>query len=123
LETQRVTILLQNGPLALFFAFAISHALADFPLQGDYLARVKQRSNASSTSEWLIALTAHSLIHAGGVWIVSGSVILAATELFLHWLIDLGKGEGLYGYVTDQVLHISCKAAYVVVMAMGYLHA
>ena len=36
-----MTILLQSGPLALFFAFAICHALADFPLQGDYLARVK----------------------------------------------------------------------------------
>ena len=114
-----MTILLQSGPLALFFAFAISHALADFPLQGDYLARVKQRSKADSMPEWFIALTAHSLIHAGGVWLVTGSVTLAAIELLLHWLIDLGKGEGYYGYVADQVLHLTCKVVYVIVLANG----
>ena len=116
-----MNILLQSGPLALFFAFAISHALADFPLQGDYLARTKQRSQASTVPEWLISLTAHSLIHAGGVWIISGSVIIALAEFVLHWLIDLGKGEGLYGYVTDQALHLSCKVAFVIVMAKGVL--
>ena len=116
-----MSILLQNGPLALFFAFAISHALADFPLQGDYLARTKQRKQASTVAEWLISLSAHSLIHAGGIWIVSGSVILAVVELVLHWLIDLGKGEGWYGYVTDQALHLSCKAIYVIVLAKGLL--
>jgi hypothetical protein len=116
-----VNILLHSGPLALFFAFAIAHALADFPLQGDYLARTKQRKEANKLSECLIALTAHSLIHAGGVWIVSGSVVIAVAELVLHWLIDLGKGEGKYGYATDQLLHLGCKAAYVVVLAKGLL--
>ncbi|MCW1922143.1 DUF3307 domain-containing protein [Luteolibacter arcticus] len=116
-----MSILLQSGPLALFFAFAISHALADFPLQGDYLARTKQRREAKNLSEWLISLTAHSLIHAGGVWIVSGSAIIAVAELVLHWLIDLGKGEGLYGYATDQALHLSCKVIFVIVMVKGWL--
>lgn len=114
-----MTILLQHGPLALFFAFAISHALADFPLQGDYLAREKQRNTAGSMSEWFIALTAHSLIHAGGVWLVTGSVTLAAIELLLHWLIDFGKGEGYYSYVADQSLHLACKVVYVIVLANG----
>ena len=116
-----MNLLLQSGPLAWFFAFAISHALADFPLQGDYLARTKQRSKAGTVSEWLISLTAHSLIHAGGVWIVSGSAVIAVAEFVLHWLIDLGKGEGLYGYVTDQALHIGCKVAFVIVMMKGLL--
>jgi hypothetical protein len=116
-----VNILLQSGPLALFFAFAISHALADFPLQGDYLARTKQRRQAANVPEWLIALTAHSLIHAGGVWLISGSVLLATVELVLHWLIDLGKGEGYYGYVADQALHLGCKVAYVILLATGTL--
>ncbi len=114
-----MTIFLQNGPLALFFAFAIAHAMADFPLQGDYLARQKQRRKASSPLEWFVALTAHSLIHAGGVWLVSGSVIFAATELFLHWLIDFGKGEGKYGYAADQGLHLACKVVYAGILAAG----
>lgn len=118
-----MTLLLQHGPLGLFFAFAIAHALADFPLQGDYLARVKQRRNASTTFEWIAALTAHSLIHAGAMWIVSGSILIGVIELALHWLIDFGKGEGKYGYATDQALHLSCKVGYTIVMAMGLLHA
>ena len=112
----------QYGPFGLFFAFAIAHALADFPLQGDYLARVKQRRNASTTFEWLAALSAHSMIHAGAMWIVSGSIIVGLIELVLHWVIDLGKGEGLYGYATDQALHLSCKVVYAVMFAMGVLH-
>ncbi|QJE97255.1 DUF3307 domain-containing protein [Luteolibacter luteus] len=112
-------ILQQQGPFGLFFAFAIAHSLADFPLQGDYLARVKQRRNASTMFEWVAALTAHSLIHAGAVWIVSGSMMFGFIELVLHWLVDLGKGEGKYGYATDQTLHLSCKAVYVVLMALG----
>lgn len=111
-----MSILQLSGPFALFFAFAIVHALADFPLQGDYLARMKRRDQSNRAAEWIIPLTAHSLVHAGGVWIISGSAILGATELCLHWLIDLGKGEGKFGYVADQLLHLACKLAYVIVM-------
>ncbi len=114
-----MNILSQSGPFALFFAFAIVHALADFPLQGDYLARMKVRDQAGTLPEWIVALTAHSLVHAGGVWLISGSPLLGATELGLHWLIDFGKGEGKFGYVTDQVLHITCKVAYVIVLVLG----
>lgn len=114
-------ILTDSGPFALFFAFAIAHALADYPLQGDYLARMKCRSQAGNASEWFIALTAHSLVQAGGVWFVSGSVALGVIELCLHWLIDLGKGEGKFGYVTDQSLHLVCKLGYVIVLALGMM--
>ena len=48
-----------------------------------------------------------------------GPVTLAVIELVLHWLIDLGKGEGLYGYVADQALHLACKVAYVIILANG----
>ena len=118
-----MTILSESGPFALFFAFAIAHALADFPLQGDYLAGMKVRSQANNAQEWFISLTAHSLVQAGGVWIVSGSALLAGAELCLHWLIDFGKGEGKFGYMTDQVLHLACKATYVAVMVLGLLPA
>jgi hypothetical protein len=114
-----VNILSDSGPFALFFAFAIAHALADYPLQGDYLARMKCRDQAGNLWEWFSALTAHSLVQAGGVWIVSGSVVLGLTELCLHWLIDLGKGEGKFGYATDQFLHLACKVAYVIVLVFG----
>ncbi len=117
-----MNILQDSGPYALFFAFAIAHALADFPLQGDYLARMKRRDQSETPSEWIIPLTAHSLVHAGAVWIVCGSPLLAAAELCLHWLIDLAKGEGKFGYATDQALHLTCKATYVILLTYGLVH-
>lgn len=111
---------LQN-PLAVFLALAVSHALADFPLQGGYLAEQKARQSANTRGEWIIALCAHSLIHAGGVWLVTGSMALGATELVLHALIDLGKGERRFGLVTDQILHLACKLAYTVLIGFGFI--
>lgn len=111
-----MSALILQGPLALFCAFVVAHALADFPLQGAYLARQKVRSQAGMPEEWVVALTAHSVIHAGGVWLVSGSLGFAAAELVLHCLIDIGKGENKFGLITDQLFHLGCKLAYVIVL-------
>lgn len=114
-----MSILAQQGPIALFVAFAIMHALADFPLQGDYLAHQKSRKHATTRSDWIVALSAHSLIHAGGVWLISGSFAIAIAELILHSLIDMGKGEEKFGIAMDQLFHLLCKLAYVLVLANG----
>lgn len=100
----------------MFFALAVAHALADFPLQGAYLARQKIRTTADGTSEWIVALSAHALIHAGGVWLISGSKLLGAIEFIAHGRIDLAKGKGKFGLLTDQALHLACKAAYAVAL-------
>lgn len=100
----------------MFAAFVVVHALADFPLQGSYLALHKVRSQKGASGEWIVALSAHSVIHAGGVWLVSGSLGFAAAELVVHCLIDLGKGEGKYGLITDQLLHLGCKLVYVILL-------
>ena len=52
--------------MALFAAFVVMHALADFPLQGAYLAQQKAHRTATGRSEWIVALTAHGVIQAGG---------------------------------------------------------
>lgn len=96
------------------------HALADFPLQGDYIAKQKSRPQADSFSVWVIALAAHSVIHAGGVWLVSGSLALGLVELGVHALIDGYKGEGRFGIVTDQLLHLACKVVYTLLLAYGW---
>ena len=114
-----MSFLIQQGPLALFAAFVVVHALADFPLQGSYIARQKSRAHADSRSDWLVALSAHCVIHAGGVWLVSGSLAFAAVEFLLHGLIDLGKGEEKYGIAADQLCHLSCKLGYVLVLSYG----
>lgn len=108
--------LVEQGVWAVFAAFVVIHALADFPLQGDYIAKQKTRSQADNLSVWIVAVSAHCVIHAGGVWLVSGSLALGMTELAAHTLIDVAKGEKRFGLVTDQLLHLSCKAVYAVLL-------
>lgn len=114
-----MTFLVHQGPFALIAAFFVVHALADFPLQGDYIAKQKSRAHADSFSVWVIALSAHCLIHAGGVWLVTGSLAYGIAELGAHALIDSLKGEGKIGLVADQLLHLGCKVVYAGLLTYG----
>lgn len=119
-----------GGFFVLLFALAIGHALADYPLQGAFLADAKNRhakplplaaNVPSPPGLWIHALTAHSLIHGGAVWLITGSVTLALVEVGLHWLIDYSKCERWLGYTTDQLLHLSCKALYAAAITCGWV--
>ena len=114
-----MNLLVDQGPFALFAALVFAHVLADFPLQGEYLATQKVRSQANSDSEWIVALSAHAIIHAGVVWLATGSLLLGMVELVLHGLIDFGKGERKFGFLTDQLLHILCKVGYVIFLVFA----
>lgn len=114
-----MTFLIEQGPLAVFAAFLVMHALADYPLQGDFLASQKARGQATNREVWIVALCAHCVIHAGGVWLVSGSLAYGAVEFVLHALIDLGKGEKKFGLMVDQLLHLACKVVYAIVLVYG----
>lgn len=50
------------------------HALADYPLQGDFLARGKNRHAPISGVPADMCMSAHCWIHAGGVCVITGSV-------------------------------------------------
>ncbi|QTN31081.1 DUF3307 domain-containing protein [Akkermansiaceae bacterium] len=117
-----------GGFLLLAFALLIGHALADYPLQGAFLATGKNRNGDPSdffggTSVpkrlWLHALTAHSLIHAGFVWVITGSAALALAEFILHWIIDLIRCDERISYNIDQLFHCLCKLAYAALLASG----
>jgi hypothetical protein len=113
--------------LILLFALIIGHALADYPLQGDFLAIHKNRHVSQAASSvfpdklWIHCLLAHSLIHAGFVWLISGQVVFALAEVVLHFVLDFVKCERWTSYTMDQVLHGLCKVAYVVVVMMGWV--
>lgn len=117
-----------GGVLILFFAMAIGHALGDYPLQGEYLAKGKNRHTSKGTFFgsgevspvlWVHSLTAHSLIQAGMVWIVTGSGALALAEFVVHWIIDYARCEKWIGFSFDQCLHFACKLIYAVILASG----
>jgi len=111
---------------ALFFALAIGHVVGDFPLQGNFLAMGKtpQQWSGSDGCErytWIYCLVAHSMIQAGAVWLITGSLVLGLVELVLHCIIDWAKSRGLFGLCFDQLLHFLCKIGYVAVLASGVL--
>lgn len=89
----------------------IGHAIADYPLQGDWLSKAKNHRLDLVPDEtiWPLALASHAAIHAGMVALVTGSWVLALCEFVAHLWIDWGKCEGIIGYNTDQILHILCK--------------
>jgi hypothetical protein len=98
--------------MSVLFFLLWGHVLADYPLQGPFLAAAKNRHTPAGQKPagmWIHALTAHALIHGGFVYLVTGSLLLGCLETFSHWLIDFGKCENWYGIHIDQLLHIGCK--------------
>jgi hypothetical protein len=95
------------------FWLLVAHALCDFPLQNDYLARAK--SAWCGHAEWPWALAAHSLIQGGGVALVTGSVGLGLAEAVAHAAIDNLKCAGRISYSVDQGLHVVCKLVWWVI--------
>lgn len=88
------------------------HMLADYPLQGDFLARAKNRLNPIQGVPWWQALAAHSVIQAGFVGIITGSVGLAVAEFCIHWITDDLKCRMKINFNTDQAIHLVCKLAW-----------
>lgn len=130
IDSLSVTDLNFMGALVLFFALTIGHALADFPLQGEFLSKGKNRhvpapalADGDATPErlWIYLMSAHALIHAGFVWIITGSALLGFAEFVIHWIIDSLKCERWTGFEVDQWLHLITKAVYVGVIWAGLI--
>lgn len=114
--------------LKALFALCIGHALADFPLQGEYLATGKNRrflirlqDPSRPANIWFVCMSTHCLIHAGAVWLITGSALLGAIEFVIHWFIDVAKCEGKTTFNQDQALHVLCKVGYVGAGTAGWL--
>lgn len=95
-----------------------AHALADYPLQGDFLARAKSRRSPIESVDWWVAMAAHCAIHAGSVLLITGSLACAAFEFVAHFFIDHFKCEGVLSFRMDQMLHVGCKLVIVASVAL-----
>lgn len=95
--------------IVLFGILLFFHFLADYPLQGDFLAKAKNHSDPIPHVPWRHALFAHSFIHAGFVYLATGQILFFFGELISHAYIDYKKCSGEYTYNRDQTLHILCK--------------
>lgn len=115
--------------LALAFRLLCGHAIADFALQSDWMAKAKNRHRAPPGYDpklhgplqrvWPYVLSAHALTHGLAVLLATGSYVLGAAETVAHWLIDFGKCERWYGIHTDQAIHLMCKVSWLVLAMRG----
>lgn len=96
-----------------------AHAVADYPLQGEFLARAKNRTAPIPGFPFWQALTAHAVIHGGMVGIITGNIGLALAEVAAHWITDDLKCRGKIGLNTDQAIHIVCKIAWAAIAVMS----
>jgi hypothetical protein len=97
-----------------FFLLLFGHALADYPLQQEFLAKGKCAKSAWPGIKWYYVLFWHAMIHAGFVLVITNKIELALFELVAHMLIDHMKCIGKTNYEIDQSLHILCKILYVI---------
>lgn len=107
------------GPLELFGALIVAHAICDYPLQGDFLSRAKNRTAPIPGVPWWQALSAHAVMHGGAVWLLTGFWWLGLAEAAAHALIDDAKCRGRLSFNADQGLHIACKALWVAVATVA----
>lgn len=92
------------------FFMLVGHALMDYPLQSDFIAKYKNPwVKFDNQTWWPWLLSWHALMHGGAVALVTGSVYLGVLETICHWLIDLAKCADWINIHIDQGLHILCK--------------
>lgn len=103
------------SPVEMFGALLVAHAVCDYPLQGDFLARAKNRTAPIPGVPWWQALGAHALIHAGAVGWITGFWWLGVAEFVAHAITDDAKCRGRLTFNEDQGIHAGCKLAWVAV--------
>lgn len=110
-------------PIELFSLLMVGHFLCDYPLQGDYLAKLKNPNLWTLDSggpHWMHGAIAHAAIHGGSVGLITGSFGLGLSEFVAHFFIDICKCDKLISYNLDQVLHGLCKILWVVIMIKSH---
>lgn len=97
----------------MLFKLLAAHALADYPLQGDFLSKAKNRTAPIHGVPWYQALGAHAMIHGGAVALVTGSQRLGIAEAVVHAITDDLKCRGKLSFNQDQAIHLACKLLWV----------
>jgi hypothetical protein len=96
----------------LLFWLLAAHALCDYALQGDFMAKAKNRANPIPGVPWYQAMGSHALIHGAAVTLITGSLVLGIAEVIAHFLIDDAKCVGRINYNADQAMHALCKVVW-----------
>ena len=100
------------------------HFVCDYPLQSDAIAVGKGKfSEPHLGVPWFYWMTAHAATHAVAVGIVARSVTLGLFEFAAHFGIDVLKCRRYTNIHHDQILHILCKIAWIVILSGKWTHS
>lgn len=102
------------------FLLLCGHALADFALQSETMAKGKNRNKKPDYIPegqkyvpcWPYWLTAHALIHGGIVYLITQTLWCGIVETIAHWWIDFLKCENKTTPNEDQLYHFLFKILY-----------
>ena len=102
------------------FYLLAAHALTDYVLQPEYMARLKrpQGGTAEERSKygpWWWWMLAHSLINGLGVSLALSSVAAGIYETCVHFWIDRSKTTGILTTNMDQLGHLLSKVLWLIV--------
>lgn len=113
-----------SGVFDAFWLLLCLHALADYALQSDSMARGKNRNikpdpksippGQAPVDVWPYWLASHALIHGLAVSVVVGNA-LGLAEFVSHLAIDWCKCNNRTTIHQDQALHIACKVVWVAI--------
>jgi hypothetical protein len=103
-----------TGFMARLILLLAGHALCDYPLQGDFLAKGKNPRLPLPGVPWYQCMAAHALIHAGMVYLITRSTTFASLEFVVHFWTDYAKCEGKLTFNQDQAIHYAFKVLWAV---------
>lgn len=98
--------------IILLIKLLMGHAVADFALQSDAMAKGKRGvalvpPGQRYTPVWPYWLVAHSLVHGAAVMVITGGIWMAVFATVAHVVVDFGKTRNCYGIHMDQSLHLA----------------
>lgn len=109
--------------LVTFLLLALGHFMADYALQGDWLAAHKCPASSVegvAPHPWIYVMCGHAATHGLLVYLLVGHPLVALLEFVAHFLIDLAKCRQWFGIHLDQLLHLACKAAWTAGLLYGW---
>lgn len=101
--------MLSSAIFSRIFFLVAGHALCDYPLQGDFLARGKNHRNPLPGVPWYQCLFAHALMHGAIVYLITGNLWMGVAEFAIHAGTDYAKCDGKLSFNQDQAIHYGCK--------------
>jgi len=108
-----------------FFTLMVLHAISDFALQSEAMAKGKNRHNITEAPKgqkympcWHWWLSAHALISGGLMYLITGNIFIGLIETAVHFTLDFLKCDNRTNPNQDQALHILSIIIYSILLVI-----